>query len=418
MLRSVATGDWIADRGWVRPELGGACFASLPGAITELLTGDAIGPTLPTALTDGLEDRYDRVVLVYFDAFGCELAARVADHPLLAGAAVHARLTSQFPSTTTVHMTTIQTGQPVGEHGLYEWFILEPRLDRLIAPLPFCFAGDGQPQLTGRLEPGELYPDRSVYEWLGARDVASVVCGGYGYGTSATSTALLRGASAQVGYHDVGEGLAELAAVFAALPAPAYGFVYIDTIDSLMHKVGPGAHALIDAEVTSLLDAIERRLLRALPEGTLVLLTSDHGMAPVSPGETTYLNAGPRGVEVRSHLRSGAEPGGHPLAPAGSCRDLFLHAEPGHVEDLVDVLRRVVGERAEVRRRDELVDAGLFGPSPTERLLERLGDVAVLPQFGDAVYWYTPGRFRQALWGQHGGLTPQEMEIPLVAVVA
>ena len=141
-------------------------------------------------------------------------------------------------------------------------------------------------------------------------------------------------------------------------------------------------------------------------------------MAPVSPVETTYLNAGPLGAEVTSHLRSGAEPGGHPLAPAGSCRDLFLHAERGHVEDLVDVLKRVVGERAEVRRGGELVAAGLFGPSPSERLLERLGDVVVLPQLGDAVYWYTPGRFRQALWGQHGGLTPQEMEIPLVAVVA
>ena len=179
---------------------------------------------------------------------------------------MNGRLTSQFPSTTTVHMTTIQTGLPVGEHGLYEWFILEPRLDRLIAPLPFCFAGDGQPQLGGQLEPADLYPDRSVYEWLGARGVASVVCGAYGYGASATSTALLRGASAQVGYHDVGEGLDELAAAFAALPAPAYGFAYIDTIDSLMHKVGPDAHALIDAEVTGLLDAIEQRLVHALPE--------------------------------------------------------------------------------------------------------------------------------------------------------
>ena len=47
MLRAVATGDWIADRGWVRPDLGGACFASLPGTITKLLTGEAIGPTAP-----------------------------------------------------------------------------------------------------------------------------------------------------------------------------------------------------------------------------------------------------------------------------------------------------------------------------------------------------------------------------------
>jgi hypothetical protein len=34
---------------------------------------------------------------------------------------------------------------------------------------------------------------------------------------------------------------------------------------------------------------------------------------------------------------------------------------------------------------------------------------------GEAVYWHEPGRFVQHLRGQHGGLSPQEMEIPLVA---
>ena len=105
-----------------------------------------------------------------------------------------------------------------------------------------------------------------MYEWLGARGVASVVRGAYGYGASADEHArCCAGRARQVGYHDVGEGLDELAAALAALPAPAYGFAYIDTIDSLMHKVGPDAHALIDAEVTGLLDAIEQRLCTRCP---------------------------------------------------------------------------------------------------------------------------------------------------------
>ena len=69
-----------------------------------------------------------------------------------------------------------------------------------------------------------------------------------------------------------------------------------------------------------------------------------------------------------------------------------------------------------MRRAQELLDAGLFGPAPSAALRQRLGDVVVLPVLGEAVYWYTPGRFRQTLWGQHGGLTAQEMEIPLIAL--
>jgi hypothetical protein len=34
------------------------------------------------------------------------------------------------------------------------------------------------------------------------------------------------------------------------------------------------------------------------------------------------------------------------------------------------------------------------------------------------VYWHEAGRFEQRLHGQHGGLSPKEMEIPLVAWVA
>jgi hypothetical protein len=219
---------------------------------------------------------------------------------------------------------------------------------------------------------------------------------------------------------DVRDGLAALADGVARLPTPAYAFVYIDDIDSLMHKVGPGTPigVRVDDEVEYLLSAIGDCLLRALPAGTLVLLTSDHGMTPVSPLGTTYLNVGPHAAGVQSPLRTGAEPGGHVLAPAGSCRDLFLHVAPGHVEDLCEALKQLLGSRAEVRRTQELVDAGLFGPDPSSALMTRLGEVVVLPALGEAVYWYTPGRFRQTFWGQHGGLTPQEMEIPLVGVVA
>jgi len=420
----VSGADWITRRGWVAPEVGGACFAGLPGTITTLLTGDAIAPPLPPALLGALGARAERVVLVYLDAFGHALASRHAGHPLLARALAEgafARLTSQCPSTTTAHMPTIHSGQPVGEHGLYEWFMLEPRLERLIAPLPFMYAGDGRTPLAPDLRPEDLYPARTLYEWLGERGVASAVTGPIGYSASPTSGALLRGASSTLGFFEPGDGLEALAAQIAALPTPAYGFAYLDELDSLMHKVGPpadGGGSHVDDELDHLLGLIERRLLARLPPGTLVLISSDHGMTAVSPPGTIYLNAGEPGERIARHVRPSADPDGHPLAPAGSCRDLFLHARPGQVEELVGELRALLGPRAEVRRAGELLDAGLFGPAPARALTDRLGDVVVLPELGEAVYWYTPGRFRQALWGQHGGLSALEMEIPLIALVA
>ena len=64
---------------------------------------------------------------------------------------------------------------------------------------------------------------QSVAIWLRDRGVQSVVAGPVGFGVSPTSAALLRGVSGAIGFHNLGEGLAELAAELAACPGPAYG---------------------------------------------------------------------------------------------------------------------------------------------------------------------------------------------------
>jgi hypothetical protein len=50
-------------------------------------------------------------------------------------------------------------------------------------------------------------------------------------------------------------------------------------------------------------------------------------------------------------------------------------------------------------------------------LRRRLADVVCLPFPGEAVYWFEAGRFEQHFRGQHGGLSEDELDIPLVAVV-
>ena len=137
-------------------------------------------------------------------------------------------------------------------------------------------------------------------------------------------------------------------------------------------------------------------------------------MASVSPAGTSYVNV--LWPEIADHLAIGAD--GKPLAPAGSGRDLFLHVRPGEVDHVVGRLADVLEGVAEVYPVDRLLEQGLFGPAPSDALTSRLADVVCLPYAGEAVYWLEPGRFEQRFFGQHGGLTPQEMDIPLVASVA
>ena len=354
------------------------------------------------------------MLLVYFDAFGWRTCERHSGHPLLLHAERHGlvrKLTSQFPSTTAAHVTTIHGGRPVGEHGVYEWFVYEPKLDRIIAPLLYSYAGDKERDslLGAALTPGDVYPKGRFYDALRAAGIPSHCALPAEIARSTPNQILLDGATVHA-YATPAQGLATIA---DALAGPGHGFVYLSDVDTAMHQLGPD-HPVVERLVDALLTVLQQALLGgALPAGTLVLIVADHGMDAIDPTTTVFVNR--IWPELEAHLRTGAD--GRPLAPAGSCRDLFLHTRDGHRDHVRARLQELLSGKAEVHAVDELVAQGVFGPLVSERFRDRVADLVVLPYAGESVFWHEAGRFEQQFFGQHGGLTPAEMEIPLVAFV-
>ena len=74
-------------------------------------------------------------------------------------------------------------------------------------------------------------------------------------------------------------------------------------------------------------------------------------------------------------------------------------------------------ERANEIGTDALLEDGIFGDA-SERLRARLGNLVVLPHAHEMVWWKADGRFELRKSGHHGGLTPDEAEIPLLAYAA
>ncbi|MEA2385785.1 MAG: hypothetical protein QOH72_5756 [Solirubrobacteraceae bacterium] len=398
----------------IRPLRDGYTFAALPGTVERLLLGRGGG--LPPAALGDAPARVERVVLVLLDAFGWRFFARYADtHPLLRrflAEGTVAKLTSQFPATTTAHVTTLHTGRPVAEHGLYEWNIYEPSLDALVIPLLFSFAGDGERDtLRGEgVDARTLYPTETLYRRLSADGVRCVAFHPASFAPSTYDGVLLAGADVRP-YETLDGAFSDLAAALAGPAGPVYAYVYVDTLDTVGHRDGPSSDAF-DAEAARCLDAIEAGLT-ALPAGTLLLLAADHGQVDVDPARTRFVNElWPR---IGTHLRRDRR--GRPLAPAGSARDLFLHTAPGAQGHVVGRLRELVGEIAEVHTTADLVAEGVFPEPPGPRLRERLADVCVLAAPGETVWWRERGRFDMRFRGHHGGLAPDEAHTLVASLV-
>ena len=70
---------------------------------------------------------------------------------------------------------------------------------------------------------------------------------------------------------------------------------------------------------------------------------------------------------------------------------------------------------ADVLTRDEATGHGLFGPTVTADASSRIGDLLVIARGASAVYDGTAADQRgRGMVGQHGGLTPEERQVPLI----
>jgi hypothetical protein len=387
-------------------------FARIPPSLPWLFTGEG-QPALPIDVFDTLTPPFDHVALCFIDAFSWQHVDRALDESRFlrhaSDVGVLSKMTSMFPSTTAAHVTTIHTGQTPAVSGIYSWQYFEPTLGALIEALPFAFLDQPRESLrfTG-IDPNVIFPGPSIYGGLSELGVRSFVLQPIEIAGSTCNKIFTAGAE-QRPFKSLADGLVGLRNILLHEQAPTYTFFYWDKIDSLAHGHGPDSEA-VAAEVEMVFLAFDRLLHNHLGSArkTLLLLTADHGH--VRTGEAVMVNRDiPDIIPLLMKDRLG-----RPLAPAGSRRDFFLHVQDEYVESVCGRLREVLAERAEVFPTRELIDQGFFGERPaSERLLSRVGNVVVLPYVGQSVWW---GEGDSRKVSSHGGLTPEEVEIPLFAV--
>ena len=361
---------------------------------------------------------YDAVVLLLVDGFGWRFFERFRDTPFLKRIAKSGsieKLTSQFPSTTAAHLTTIHTGLPVGASSIYEWFIYEPALDQIIAPLLFSHSGTRERETlrAARIDPAVVYPRGTFYSELKQLGVLPFVFGVRDYTPSTFSRAVMAGAEL-LRFLTLPEALINLGQLLEKQKKPTYVHLYFDKIDSVSHDYGPSAPQT-EAEIESFLLIMENFIERIFKgKRVLFLMTADHGQVEVDPQTTIYLNRDMRFSGIERFLKINRYR--QLLVPAGSARDMFLHVRDDLLDDAQDFLTSRLEGKADVVKTEFLINEGYFGLEVSSRFRERVGNLVILPYQYESVWWYEKDKFEQRFYGHHGGLTPQEMETVLYTV--
>ena len=231
------------------------------------------------------------------------------------------------------------------------------------------------------------------------------------YATSAYNGIVNAGAEI-VRHGTLAEGLVQLKEALTATSGKACLGFYWAAIDTIAHLHGPGSsfHAAEIASFWHTFDAIFRDV--DSPD-TIYLFFADHGHVYANVRDTYYVNE--RLPQLADCLA--VSPGGNPIYPNGSPRDMFLHVKPERQRETLDLLQRSLEQIALVMPVDDALEQGLFGPAAVvPELRRRLGDILILPYLGHFTWWRERGLLENRFYGHHGGLSPEEMVIGLGVV--
>jgi len=404
-------------RGFVPPDYDGGGLLNVASTVLDVLgVRDDTDPPPLRALEPWLRDGVRQVVLVLADGLGlAQLRAlcSAGDMPFVASILERAQrhdraqlieATTIFPSTTAAAITTLNTARTPQEHGNIAYFVWLEEFAQVTQMLRW---GPGVNRRGSyfddqRIDPREYRKVPSIHgrlrqrggeSWMIEPEIFRNEAMTRMHAAEARLAAYYLPSSMSVRLHDLLEQR-------PWSDAPAYVYAYWAGIDSVAHVSGPQSadHA---AEAALFDRALERALAARPPGDTLVLLTADHGHAFTDPDKLIDLVGD---EQLRSLLRN-------PIA--GEPRLAFLHTD--QAERVKQYLERRYPDTFFFLDREEAIAAGLFGRGDPETARQRIGEVlAMLGGDRAASIVRVDGQtFRHR--GSHGGMSPEEMRIPVLA---
>jgi predicted AlkP superfamily pyrophosphatase or phosphodiesterase len=295
---------------------------------------------------------------------------------------------TSFPSTTATSLATLTTGELPGVHGMLGYTVQVPRSGgRLLNALKW----------DERVDPENWQPVETLFQKATQVGISVTHVAAKRYENSGFTRAVFRGAEYK-GANVVVDLVSETKQ--ALQKTPSFVYLYVNDLDNAGHSDGVGSDKWIAA--LSAIDQMVSQLMKEVPKGTRIWVTSDHGMINVEDkiiiGQDNPLLTG---INVIA---------GEPRA-----RHLYLSDDSVQArEDVASLWQQYLQEKALVLTREQAIASNLFGGQISADAVDRMGEVIAIAQGG--VVLLDPERADKegAMVGHHGGKSDIESQVGLL----
>lgn len=383
-----------------KPNYNGGGSVNLLSSLVDALGGQPTGYEPLSLLSPRRLAGARNLVLMVIDGLGEHFLAgkpesRLASHR-------SGRISSVAPPTTAAAIPTFLTAAPPSEHGFTGWFSWFRELGCVAATLPFVTRGGHVSLNNGGLGPRDLAGAGPVFQRL---PVSSHVVTPRHIAYSVFNKAFSAGAKIHP-FEDMAGFFDSIQSLATQGRERCYIYAYWPEFDALAHE-----HGIASKEVDrhfDQLDAAFGQFVDGLSgSDTAVVVTADHGFVDVAPQNQIHLADHP---ELEACLT---------LPLCGEPRFAYCYVRPDSSRRFEEYVTLELGHAARCIPSRELLEQGWCGPGePHPRLLERIGDYVLVMRDGWLIKDRMPGEREYRHIGVHGGLSVDEVYVPLIVVEA
>ena len=330
-----------------------------------------------------------RELLFLIDGFGFDTLSQYADvMPTMSRMFNHGLVQTSFPSTTATSLATLTTGELPGVHGMLGYTVQVPRSGgRLLNALKW----------DERVDPENWQPVETLFQRAAKVGISVTHVAAKRYENSGFTRAVFRGAEYK-GANIVADLVSETKQ--ALQKTPSFVYLYVNDLDNAGHSDGVGSDKWIAA--LSAIDQMVSQLMKEVPKGTRIWVTSDHGMINVEEkiiiGQDNPLLTG---VSVIA---------GEPRA-----RHLYLDSDSAQARvDAASLWQQYLQEKALVLTREEAISSDLFGAQLSADAVDRMGEVIAIARGGLVLLDPERADKEGAMVGHHGSDSDIESQVGLL----
>ena len=307
-------------------------------------------------------------------------------------------ITSVFPSTTASAITSIVTGLSPLQYGLTGWFMYLESVRAVTAILPFKIRNETDSSRLSELRNEEIFNFDPLFQKVKCK---SFVVTQQRLINSRYSGATMDGAR-QVAYKNLTDCFDQIRSVLTSDNDRKFVYAYWPEFDSLSHEQGVSS-AKVGLHFDELNSKFKIFLESIKGSDTIVIVTADHGFVDTEPEKVITLDQHP---ELQETLT---------LPLCGEPRTAYCYVHPEKIQQFKHYVSTAMSECCSMHSNSELVQQGYFGHGKAHpKFMQRIGDYVLIMKDNFVIKDILPGEKSFSQIGVHGGLTEDELLVPLV----